>query len=134
MKKDKFGILLIIIFVSVYAIWFVFFQDVIQFILANAIDEFGERNIINGWIGVLFYIPFLISVGVLGVITIIMYLINKILNQFKSIIIYWISYIFIKCIISNNSFTSKFYFYSIFVNNFYIFNFYYFLFSIRIHL
>ena len=78
MKKDKFGILLIIIFVSVYAIWFVFFQDVIQFILANAIDEFGERNIINGWIGVLFYIPFLISVGVLGVITIIMYLINKI--------------------------------------------------------
>ena len=77
MKIDKFGILLIIILVTVYAIWFVFFQDVIQFILENAIDKFGERNIINGWMGV-FFIPFLISVGVLGVYAIILYLRNKI--------------------------------------------------------
>ena len=78
MKIGKFGILLTTIIVVAYIIWFVFFQDVIQFILENAIDEFGERDIINGWIGVLFYIPFLISIAILGVITIIMYLINKI--------------------------------------------------------
>ena len=34
----KFGILLIIIIVAVYTIWFVFCQDIIQFILENAIS------------------------------------------------------------------------------------------------
>ncbi|MHA1192712.1 MAG: hypothetical protein ACTSP9_10500, partial [Promethearchaeota archaeon] len=63
-------------------IWFVFFQDVIQFILANAIDKFGNKDIFIGFIGILF-IPFLLSVGVLGVYAIILYLIEKIKGSYQ---------------------------------------------------
>jgi len=80
--KIKFGILLIIIFGVVYTIWFVFFQDVIQFILANAIDKFGNKDIFIGFIGILF-IPFLLSVGVLGVYAIILYLLEKIKGSYQ---------------------------------------------------
>ncbi len=76
-KISKFGILLIVLIVVVYTIWFVFFQDVIQFILENAIStETGERDIITGWIGV-FFLPLLIVVGILGITGFILYLINK---------------------------------------------------------
>jgi hypothetical protein len=77
-RIGKFGILLIVLIVIVYTIWFVFFQDVIQFILENAIStETGERDIITGWIGTLF-LPLLVVVGILGFIGMIFYLIYKI--------------------------------------------------------
>ena len=76
MKIGKFGILLITIIVIVYFIWFLFFQDVIIFILENAIDSFGERDIITGLLGVIF-LPLLIVIAILGVIGMILYLINK---------------------------------------------------------
>ena len=59
-RIGKFGILIIALVIVVYTIWFVFFQDLIQYILENAISTFsGERDIITGVLGILF-IPFLI--------------------------------------------------------------------------
>lgn len=76
-KIGKFGILLIALFLVVYILWFVFCQDIIQFILENAISTFtGEKDIITGWFGVIL-IPFLIALGILGLIGGILYLINK---------------------------------------------------------
>ena len=77
-RIGKFGILLIVLIVVVYTIWFVFFQDIIQFILENAIStETGERDIITGWIGI-FFLPLLVVLGILGFIGMIFYLIYKI--------------------------------------------------------
>lgn len=76
-RIGKFGILLISLFVVVYTLWFVFCQDLIQFILENAISTFtGQKSIITGWFGILF-LPFLLIVGILGLIGAILYLINK---------------------------------------------------------
>jgi len=76
-RIGKFGILLLALVVVVYTLWFVFCQELIQFILENAISTFtGQKDIITGWMGVLF-IPFLAIVGILGLIGAILYLINK---------------------------------------------------------
>ncbi|MBA7620627.1 hypothetical protein ES703_27979 [subsurface metagenome] len=76
-RIGKFGILIIALVIVVYTIWFVFFQDLIQYILENAISTFsGERDIITGVLGILF-IPFLIFCGILGIIGIILYLIQR---------------------------------------------------------
>ena len=76
-RLDKFGILIIVLVVVVYTIWFVFFQDVIQYILEHAIstDGVAERDPVIGWIGV-FFIPILIVCTILGIIGLILYLIE----------------------------------------------------------
>ena len=53
--------------IIVYAVWFIFFQDVIQFILENAISTNGggEKDPITGWLGI-FFLPFLGVIAILG--------------------------------------------------------------------
>ena len=73
-KSDWFIILFII---GTYVIWFVFFQDVIQFILDNAIEaDTGEKDIVTGWIGV-FILPLLIAFCLMGIVAGIYTLIKK---------------------------------------------------------
>jgi hypothetical protein len=68
MKISKSNLFIILFIVGIYVIWFVFFQDVIQFILNNAIStDTGERDIVIGWIGVLF-LPLLIAFGLMGLV------------------------------------------------------------------
>ena len=76
-KLSPFSIYLIVIVIAVYAIWFIFFQDVIQFILENAIStDTGERDPFTGLIGI-FFLPFLGVLAVLGIATLILYLREK---------------------------------------------------------
>ncbi|UCC18695.1 MAG: hypothetical protein JSV62_11380 [Promethearchaeota archaeon] len=77
LRIQKFGILIIVLLVVVYTIWFVFCQDLIQYILENAISTFtGEKDTITGWFGVIF-IPFLIVCGILGIIGAVLYIIER---------------------------------------------------------
>ena len=78
LKLSPSTIYLIVLVIAVYAIWFIFFQDVIQFILENAIStDTGERDPFTGLIGI-FFLPFLGVVGILGITTLILLLIKKI--------------------------------------------------------
>jgi len=68
MRTSKSNLFLILFIVGTYIVWFVFFQDIIQFILNNAINtDTGERDIIIGWIGVL-VLPSLIAFALMGII------------------------------------------------------------------
>lgn len=68
MRISKSSLFLILFIIGTYVIWFVFFQNVIQFILNNAIEsETGEINIITGWMGVLI-LPILIAFVLMGII------------------------------------------------------------------
>ena len=72
MKLSPFTIYLIIVTIAVYAIWFIFFQDVIQFILENALS----LEFFTPWIGI-FFLPFLGVLAVLGITTLILYMREK---------------------------------------------------------
>ena len=68
MKISKSNLLIIVVIVGTYIVWFVFFQDVIKFILNNAIEsETGELDIITGWMGVII-LPALIAFCLIGII------------------------------------------------------------------
>jgi len=68
MRISKSNLVIIIFIIGTYVVWFVFFQNVIQFILNHAIStETGERDIITGWIGVLI-LPVLIAFCLMGII------------------------------------------------------------------
>jgi len=68
MKISKSNLFFLVVIVGTYIVWFVFFQDVIQFILNNAIEtDTGERDIVIGWIGIL-VLPALIAFALIGII------------------------------------------------------------------
>jgi len=78
LKLSPFTIYLIVIVIAVYAIWFIFFQDVIQFILENAIStDTGERDPFTGLIGI-FFLPGLGVLAILGITALILFLREKI--------------------------------------------------------
>jgi hypothetical protein len=67
--------------VAVYLIWFIFCQDVIQYILEHAIDVSalggGARSPITGWIGI-FVLPFLIVLAIMAITAVVLDLWNKV--------------------------------------------------------
>ena len=68
MKISKSNLFFLVVIVGTYIVWFVFFQDVIQFILNNAIEtDTGERDIVIGWIGIL-VLPAIIAFVLIGII------------------------------------------------------------------
>ncbi|MFX1570090.1 MAG: hypothetical protein ACFFCV_17170 [Promethearchaeota archaeon] len=68
MKISKSNLFIIVVIVGTYIVWFVFFQDVIKFILNNAIEsETGEIDIVTGWLGVII-LPALIAFCLMGII------------------------------------------------------------------
>ena len=80
LKLSSFTIYFIVVVIAVYAIWFIFFQDVIQFILENAISTDAivtGPDPVTGWIGVLF-LPFLGVVVIMGIIYLILLVRKKI--------------------------------------------------------
>ncbi len=68
MRISKSNLFFMVFIVGTYIVWFVFFQDVIQFILNHAIDaDTGERDIVTGWMGVII-LPALIAFCLMGII------------------------------------------------------------------
>ncbi len=68
MRISTSNLFIIIFIIGTYVVWFVFFQNVIQFILNHAIStDTGERDIITGWMGVLI-LPALIAFCLMGII------------------------------------------------------------------
>ncbi len=84
LKLSPFTIYFIVVLVAVYAIWFIFFQDVIQFILENAISTFGgaHRSPSTGWAGIL-VLPFLVVMVIMGITFLILFLRDKIKKKKK---------------------------------------------------
>ncbi|MBY9012123.1 MAG: hypothetical protein KGD70_07105 [Candidatus Lokiarchaeota archaeon] len=84
LNLSPFTLYFIVIVITVYAIWFIFFQEVIQFILENAISTFGgaHRSPVNGWIGI-FLLPFLVVIVIMGITLLIPFLRAKIKGKKK---------------------------------------------------
>ncbi|NVM44907.1 MAG: hypothetical protein HWN79_08315 [Candidatus Lokiarchaeota archaeon] len=84
LKLSPLTLYFIIIVIAVYAIWFIFFQDVIQFILENAISTNGGvyRSEFNGWLGI-FLLPFLVVMVIMGITLLIPFLRDKIKEKKK---------------------------------------------------
>ena len=78
LKLSPFTIYFIVLMIAVYAIWFIFCQDVILFILENAISTFGgaHRSPGSGWIGI-FLLPFIIVFAIMVITFLILLLREK---------------------------------------------------------
>ncbi|MFX1500063.1 MAG: hypothetical protein ACFFDH_03765 [Promethearchaeota archaeon] len=78
MRISKSGLFIIFFIIGTYIIWFIFFQEVIQYILNNAIDaDTGEKDIVTSWIGI-FILPLLVDFCLLGIFTGIYVLIKRV--------------------------------------------------------
>ncbi|MFX1366286.1 MAG: hypothetical protein ACFFCE_11290 [Promethearchaeota archaeon] len=78
MRISKSGLFIILFIIGTYIIWFIFFQEIIQYILDDAIDvDTGEKDIVTGWIGV-FILPIIFAFGLIGIFTGIYMLIERV--------------------------------------------------------
>jgi len=79
LKLSPFAIYFIVLMITVYAIWFIFCQDVILFILENAISTFGgaHRSPATGWAGIL-VLPFIVVFAIMVITFLILLLREKI--------------------------------------------------------
>jgi hypothetical protein len=73
-KLSPAAIYFIVVVASVYVVWFVGCQPIIQYILENAISTFGgaHPSPLNGWLGV-FFLPLLIALAIIGLTALILY-------------------------------------------------------------